>query len=144
MTSVLFMSVYFFFCSSRRRHTRCALVTGVQTCALPIFIADQPFFRSLDLDLSARVADYDIGTVGTVLTYRGGLSWRPVDDLQFRVQYARAERAPDLTELFSPPRGDTDSGIADPCDGVDADTPGALGANCRADRSEEHTSDSSH
>src|SRR3546814_4785359 len=26
-----------FFCSSRRRHTRCALVTGVQTCALPIF-----------------------------------------------------------------------------------------------------------
>src|SRR3546814_9377926 len=28
----------FFFFSSRRRHTRCALVTGVQTCALPIFI----------------------------------------------------------------------------------------------------------
>src|SRR3546814_453029 len=27
-----------FFFSSRRRHTRCALVTGVQTCALPIFI----------------------------------------------------------------------------------------------------------
>src|SRR3546814_2666339 len=27
----------FFFFSSRRRHTRCALVTGVQTCALPIF-----------------------------------------------------------------------------------------------------------
>src|SRR3546814_11171787 len=25
----------FFFFSSRRRHTRCALVTGVQTCALP-------------------------------------------------------------------------------------------------------------
>src|SRR3546814_2728350 len=27
----------FFFFSSRRRHTRCALVTGVQTCALPIY-----------------------------------------------------------------------------------------------------------
>src|SRR3546814_10070489 len=26
------------FFSSRRRHTRCALVTGVQTCALPIYI----------------------------------------------------------------------------------------------------------
>src|SRR3546814_8725015 len=26
----------FFVFSSRRRHTRCALVTGVQTCALPI------------------------------------------------------------------------------------------------------------
>src|SRR3546814_14556843 len=29
------LSMCFFF-SSRRRHTRCALVTGVQTCALPI------------------------------------------------------------------------------------------------------------
>src|SRR3546814_7720786 len=28
----------FFFFSSRRRHTSCALVTGVQTCALPIYI----------------------------------------------------------------------------------------------------------
>src|SRR3546814_1153779 len=27
-----------FFFASRRRHTRCALVTGVQTCALPIFV----------------------------------------------------------------------------------------------------------
>src|SRR3546814_4228403 len=26
-----------FFFSSRRRHTRCSLVTGVQTCALPIY-----------------------------------------------------------------------------------------------------------
>src|SRR3546814_6158930 len=29
---------YLFFFSSRRRHTRCALVTGVQTCALPIYL----------------------------------------------------------------------------------------------------------
>src|SRR3546814_2753653 len=29
------LRVCFFFFSSRRRHTRCALVTGVQTCALP-------------------------------------------------------------------------------------------------------------
>src|SRR3546814_19126060 len=28
--------MFLFFFSSRRRHTRCALVTGVQTCALPI------------------------------------------------------------------------------------------------------------
>src|SRR3546814_9192611 len=38
--------VYFFF-SSRRRHTRCALVTGVQTCALPISIAAFFAFRLL-------------------------------------------------------------------------------------------------
>src|SRR3546814_8549501 len=33
--SILSVLLVFFF-SSRRRHTRCALVTGVQTCALPI------------------------------------------------------------------------------------------------------------
>src|SRR3546814_7580013 len=33
-----------FFFSSRRRHTRCALVTGVQTCALPIFAPDEANF----------------------------------------------------------------------------------------------------
>src|SRR3546814_1987644 len=32
------MLFLFFFFSSRRRHTRCALVTGVQTCALPIYV----------------------------------------------------------------------------------------------------------
>src|SRR3546814_8631292 len=35
--SFVFCLYLFFFFSSRRRHTRCALVTGVQTCALPIF-----------------------------------------------------------------------------------------------------------
>src|SRR3546814_15615935 len=29
--------IYMFLFASRRRHTRCALVTGVQTCALPIY-----------------------------------------------------------------------------------------------------------
>src|SRR3546814_7789589 len=33
-------SCFCVFFSSRRRHTRCALVTGVQTCALPICIRD--------------------------------------------------------------------------------------------------------
>src|SRR3546814_1931270 len=36
--------MYFVF-SSRRRHTRCALVTGVQTCALPIFIRCSNLFE---------------------------------------------------------------------------------------------------
>src|SRR3546814_9688659 len=34
---ICILSMCIFFFSSRRRHTRCALVTGVQTCALPIF-----------------------------------------------------------------------------------------------------------
>src|SRR3546814_12794512 len=33
--------------SSRRRHTRCALVTGVQTCALPIYFLTKPLFYFL-------------------------------------------------------------------------------------------------
>src|SRR3546814_9495418 len=32
----MLFDLFVFFFSSRRRHTRCALVTGVQTCALPI------------------------------------------------------------------------------------------------------------
>src|SRR3546814_10791980 len=38
----MFVCVVFFFFSSRRRHTRCALVTGVQTCALPICLRREP------------------------------------------------------------------------------------------------------
>src|SRR3546814_3798174 len=56
-----------FFFSSRRRHTRCALVTGVQTCALPILafvqgnadravggdhrLAEQPRRLALDVEI---------------------------------------------------------------------------------------------
>src|SRR3546814_10001514 len=40
---------FVFFCSSRRRHTRCALVTGVQTCALPIFSGPRRFRRDASL-----------------------------------------------------------------------------------------------
>src|SRR3546814_2459276 len=36
------MVCFFCFFSSRTRHTICALVTGVQTCALPICLAPEP------------------------------------------------------------------------------------------------------
>src|SRR3546814_10787637 len=41
------LQVFWFFFSSRRRHTRCALVTGVQTCALPISLC--AFFMLVEL-----------------------------------------------------------------------------------------------
>src|SRR3546814_2554826 len=41
-----FLGAFYF--SSRRRHTRCALVTGVQTCALPIY-ADGLLAKLYDL-----------------------------------------------------------------------------------------------
>src|SRR3546814_9545412 len=42
------MICYFFF-SSRRRHTMCALVTGVQTCALPISVATRAQAQAVDV-----------------------------------------------------------------------------------------------
>src|SRR3546814_3499575 len=56
MISFCLLACFFF--SSRRRHTRCALVTGVQTCALPI--SDETLNPdSLDIvDLARRTADW--------------------------------------------------------------------------------------
>src|SRR3546814_5663457 len=51
----MFFSCFFFF-SSRRRHTRCALVTGVQTCALPISISR----AALGLTLLGLVASINL------------------------------------------------------------------------------------
>src|SRR3546814_19187965 len=53
----------FFFFSSRRRHTRCALVTGVQTCALPISPTEdavEALFQRLFYSEDA----YDLSRVG--------------------------------------------------------------------------------
>src|SRR3546814_14925375 len=52
--------LWFFFFSSRRRHTRCALVTGVQTCALPISGGDRdtgkrPEMGKVAVDLADHV-----------------------------------------------------------------------------------------
>src|SRR3546814_1405385 len=56
---------FVFFFSSRRRHTRCALVTGVQTCALPIYpqadhaAADLRHFKSkVDAGADAAITQY--------------------------------------------------------------------------------------
>src|SRR3546814_3097658 len=49
-----------FFFSSRRRHTRCALVTGVQTCALPIYeVFKHADFTGDSLKLSQLAANSD-------------------------------------------------------------------------------------
>src|SRR3546814_8770468 len=49
-----------FFFSSRRRHTRCALVTGVQTCALPIYEA-----ATVRLNAPCEV-NGEIGAIATI------------------------------------------------------------------------------
>src|SRR3546814_1471385 len=55
------MCILVFF-SSRRRHTRCALVTGVQTCALPISARDIAFEgRTADIDIDAMLERMGFG-----------------------------------------------------------------------------------
>src|SRR3546814_13397884 len=72
------MMMLCFFFSSRRRHTRCALVTGVQTCALPISTAEDTQaqilgFRTTDILQRAKAHRHiergvrrkaDIGGIG--------------------------------------------------------------------------------
>src|SRR3546814_15889797 len=53
----VFVCAVFFFFSSRRRHTRCALVTGVQTCALPIFGAQLAIEIPVEADYVIPVPD---------------------------------------------------------------------------------------
>src|SRR3546814_4145975 len=53
-------SVFFvFFFSSIRRHTRCALVTGVQTCALPILASKARLFAMQSAGHVAVIATED-------------------------------------------------------------------------------------
>src|SRR3546814_3854304 len=63
----LFVFLFFFF-SSRRRHTRCALVTGVQTCALPICRLGSSLGRAMIQDGRLDVREGErhaiAGTVG--------------------------------------------------------------------------------
>src|SRR3546814_9611915 len=53
---LLVFCLFLFFFSSRRRHTRCALVTGVQTCALPILsLVTAPCTGNLPVGFSTSV-----------------------------------------------------------------------------------------
>src|SRR3546814_1956752 len=52
-------SFLFFFFSSRRLHTRCALVTGVQTCALPICLSSALVWQSMQSRVVPYVVEVD-------------------------------------------------------------------------------------
>ena len=83
---------------------------------------DVPIIRDqLNFQGAARVGDYS--SIGTIFSYNVGAVWAPIEDLRFRTQYSRSQRAPSLTELFSPPRQDSDS-LSDPCEGLQPDGSG--------------------
>src|SRR3546814_5308690 len=70
----------FFFFSSRRRHTRCALVTGVQTCALPIFYHERDRRRLHDVVTCIRNG-VTIDEAGFLLSANGERFVRPPRDM---------------------------------------------------------------
>jgi iron complex outermembrane recepter protein len=76
---------------------------------------DMPLINSLELELGARYSDYSTGQ--EVSTYKVMGSWEPIDWLRIRGGYNRAERAPNMSELFATPSGSAQfSQIpSDPC-----------------------------
>src|SRR3546814_5321615 len=85
--SILLICVFFF--SSRRRHTRCALVTGVQTCALPIYRTSRPAGRRSVARLFAVQALYEIEFGGgvpeaVIADFRAHRQTEEIDGVQMR------------------------------------------------------------
>ena len=99
--------------------------------SIPI-LKDVPFFQELTLGASGRIADYK-GATGTVYTYAGDITWRPIQDIAFRGAYNRAVRAPNLSELFSEQSQNFAPAPADPCSARNLATGSSTrAANCDA------------
>jgi iron complex outermembrane receptor protein len=64
-------------------------------------LAEMPFFHSLTVNAAARLIDYS--TVGSVATWKIGVSWNPVEDFRLRATRSRDIRAGNVTELFQSP-----------------------------------------
>ncbi len=94
-------------------------------------LANVPFVHELTVDGALRLSDYSIAKVGTVLSFRAGGQWSPVQGVRFRSEFSRASRAPDLTELNAPAMADADT-VFDPCNGVTAATAGGFATICRS------------
>src|SRR3546814_8666972 len=82
-----------FVCSSRRRHTRCALGTGVQTGALPIS-ALAAAFALVPLLLSADAPGKEVLHPGAVVIFGGLVSSTLLDTLLTPLMFWRWGQKP--------------------------------------------------
>ena len=94
---------------------------------LPL-LADLPFVNSLSLQGAVRYSKYS--TVGSVFSWNAGGEYSPVAGLRLRGNYAIANRAPNISELFSA-ASETFEPVQDPCDGLTSATADAFSAACR-------------
>lgn len=97
-------------------------------------VEDAPFMKSLTLEAGARFSKYSVRGGGSpeTWTYKLGLTWEPTDDLKLRGNYARAVRAPNIGELFSPLNTVLTNLVVDPCAGAAPTTNANLRAVCIA------------
>jgi iron complex outermembrane recepter protein len=86
--------------------------------------------KSLTAEVSARFADYSWSGTDLVQSYKTGLVWEIVDGYAVRANWARAQRAPSIDDLISPPAGDYDS-FTDICYGTTATSTDEGHDNCR-------------
>jgi len=93
-------------------------------------LRDLPAVEYLSLEASLRMSDYDIQNVDLVSSYKLGFLWTVGAGVNVRGNYAIAQRAPSVNELYEPAAGDFDS-FDDICDGVTATSTGAGHDNCR-------------
>lgn len=71
------------------------------------------FAEDLSFNAAGRVSDYN-SAAGTNYTYNFSGNYSPIPDISFRASYARAVRAPNLSELYSP-QGQNFATVNDPC-----------------------------
>src|SRR3546814_2182730 len=93
----MYSIVAIFFFASRRRHTRCALVTGVQTCALPISPEDRERTRQSVVEVMAghpqlHFENRYIRKDGQVVHIMWATRWSPADQLRIGVARDITER----------------------------------------------------
>lgn len=104
-------------------------VTEVFAEARIPLLRNQPWAKSLSLNAAIRGADYS--TVGNVPSWTAGLDWAPNSEFRVRGTASLATRAPNITELYSPPSQNFPS-VNDPCEGVTLTQTGVLADRCRA------------
>ena len=100
------------------------VVEGFAEIRIPL-LQDLPFVEDLTAEGAYRYSDYS--TAGGEHTYTGKLEYQPFSAVRFRGSYARAVRAPNILELFSPQQTALFGG-SDPCAGA---TPNASLAQCQ-------------
>jgi outer membrane receptor protein involved in Fe transport len=93
-------------------HGRYNVQEGFTEIRFPI-AEGQPFFQLLQLEGQYRYSSYNRS--GAVDSYKYAGEWSPTDDFRLRASFERAVRAPNISELFSPPGGQSANSAFDPC-----------------------------